>query len=69
MLNKINSNLFGELIVRTFYLFIILYFFIPLNTTLAVQDDIKVVKEKITFTTDDGFNISAIIGKPVNRKR
>ncbi len=64
MLNKINSNLFGELIARTFYLFIMLYFFTALNTTFAVQDDIKVVKEKITFTTDDGFNISAIIGKP-----
>ncbi len=64
MLNKINSNLFGELKVARFYLFILLFFLTTLNTIFAVQDDIKVVKEKITFITDDGFNISAIIGKP-----
>ena len=64
MLNKIISSLFGELKVKTFYLFIILCCFTTLNTIFAVQNDIKVVKEKITFTTGDGFNISAIIGKP-----
>lgn len=64
MLNKIISSLFGEIKLKTFYLFIILCCFTTLNTIFAVQNDIKVVKEKITFTTGDGFNISAIIGKP-----
>lgn len=64
MLNKIKNNLFGELKVTVFYLFVFLFCFTNLNTIFPVQDNIKIVKEKIIFTTDDGFNISAIIGKP-----
>ncbi len=64
MLKKSNSTFYRGFKKSSFYFLLLILSVLFINTTLAQSNGIKVVKEKIKFTTDDGFNISAIIGKP-----
>ena len=64
MFRKSKITFYGNFIKTLLHFFLVLFSILFINTVFAQTNEIKVVKEKIKFTTDDGFNISAIIGKP-----
>ncbi len=64
MFKKPERIFYRDLYKTFFYLFLILISVYAYNVTSAQTNEIKVEREKIKFTTDDDFNISAIIGKP-----
>ena len=64
MFRKSETTFYGDFSKTFFPFFLLLFSILFINTSFAQTQGIKVVKEKVKFTTDDGFNISAIIGKP-----
>lgn len=64
MLRKYRKTFYGNFIKTLLPFSIVLFSILFIIATFAQTNEIKVVKEKVKFTTDDGFNISAIIGKP-----
>lgn len=64
MFRKSKITFYGDFIKTLLPFFLVLFSILFINTVFAQTNEIKVVKEKVKFTTDDGFNISAIIGEP-----